>query len=359
MKRRIISFVLVIFSLLLLTGCQMSFRAVENYQSPSTYEELRINMIKTVEPSVLIVKTETGHGSGIVFKVEDVDGSGLKRYYALTNYHVIEDGGEMYARFGGPETDIAIKDVKGYELYDIAIVRFETTKDIRVHEVKPINENTVQEIVKGQDVYAIGTPQKIDKYNYVTQGVVSLPSYEYNGVSGLSLMHDAELNPGNSGGPLFNLNGDLIGINVAKVTSISSKDGVIAAEGLNYSLNINKLAPMIRQMLESNNYNEVVRKPRLGISVQEVSVFLEENEASLLPANPVGVVVVGFDETRFAKDHLELYDLIYEMNGTPITSIADIAAQLANANFGDNHTLKVYRKVGSDFVSFTVTFPLS
>jgi len=359
MKRRIIGLVLVLFSVILLTGCQMSFRAVENYQSPSTYEELRINMIKTVEQSVLIVKTETGHGSGIVFKVEDVDGTNLKRYYALTNYHVIEDGGEMYARFGGPETDIAIKDVKGYELYDIAIIRFETTKTIRVHEVKPINDNTIQEIVKGQDVYAIGTPQKIDKYNYVTQGIVSLPSYEYNNVSGLSVMHDAELNPGNSGGPLFNLNGELIGINVAKVTSISSKNGVIAAEGLNYSLNINKIAPMIRQMLASNNYDEVVRKPRLGISVQEISVFLEENEASLLPQNPVGVVVVGFDQTRYSLEHLALYDLIYEMNATAITSIADIAQQLTGANFGDNHTLKVYRKIGEVFVSVTVTFPLS
>lgn len=357
MKKRILSLLLILLSLTLLTGCTLSLRAVEPYQSPTPYEELRINMIKEVEPSVIAVKTETGHGSGIIYKSEPVVDTNLTRYYALTNYHVIEDGGEMYIHFGGDTAnDIPVKDYAGYQPYDIAVVRFETTRVLRVHPVGPINDNTITEIVKGQDVYAIGTPQSIEKFNYVTQGVVSLPSYTYNGIDGLSIMHDAELNPGNSGGPLFNLNGELIGINVAKVPSISTKDGVIAAEGLNYSLSINKIAPTIRNFI---NFTEVVRRPRLGITVQEVSVFLEQNDASLLPPDPVGVVVIGFDQTRNAKDHLELYDLIIEMNGTAITSIADIGAQLANAEFGQEHTLKVLRKQGDTFVEVTVTFALS
>jgi len=116
---------------------------------------------------------------------------------------------------------------------------------------------------------------------------------------------------------------------------------------------------MIRQILQQNNYDKVERIPRLGISVQDVSVFLSENDASLLPPSPEGVVVIGFDETRFAKDFLELYDLIIELNGIAIKSISDISAQLIGGNFGDNHVLKVLRKVNGEFVTVTVTIPLS
>jgi serine protease Do len=358
MKKRVLGLLLIIFTALLLTGCTLSLRAVEPYQSPTPYEQLRIDMIATVEPSVVVVKTETGHGSGIIFKSEPVQGTSLTRYYIMTNFHVVEDGGEMTIHFGKDKVDIPVKDYAGYKLYDIAVVRIETDRQLRVHPVAPINNNTITEIIKGQDVYAIGTPQEIDKFNYVTQGIVSLTTYAYNGVAGLAIMHDAELNPGNSGGPLFNLNGDLIGINVAKVANVSSKDGTIAAEGLNYSLSINKIAPTIRSFNESS-YTAVVRRPRLGITVQEVSVFLEQNEASLLPPNPVGVVVIGFDLTRNAHEVLEEFDLIIEMNGTAITSIADIAAQLEGAEFGDPHVLKVMRKVNGSFVEVTVTIELS
>jgi serine protease Do len=356
MKKRILSILMTVMFVLLLAGCQFSLRANVPYVSPTPYEQLRISMIAEVEQSVIVVKTETGHGSGIIYKSEPVADTNKFLYYAMTNYHVVEDGGEMTIHFGAGKTDIPIQDYQGYQPYDIAVVRFVTDRILRVHEVKPINDNSTQEIVKGQDVYAIGTPQNIDKFNYVTQGVVSLSSYTYNGIAGLAIMHDAELNPGNSGGPLFNLNGDLIGINVAKIPNITTRDGIIPAEGLNFSLSINKIAPTVRNF---NNWIDVVRRPRLGITVQEVSIFLESNDASLLPANPVGVVVIGFDQTRNAKDVLEMYDLIIQMNGIQITSIADLAGQLQGANFGDSHTLKVLRKQGETFVEVVVTIILS
>jgi serine protease Do len=358
MKKKILYLLLVVFSLMTLAGCSFALRAETPYQSPTPYEQLRIDMIATVEPSVVAVKTETGHGSGIIYKSEPILESSETLYYVMTNYHVVENGGEMTVHFGSGKTDIPVLDYAGYELYDIAVVRFKTDKTLRVHNVAPINDNTITEIVKGQDVYAIGSPHNLDKFNYVTQGIVSLPTFAYNGVTGLAIMHDAELNPGNSGGPLFNLKGELVGINVAKIPTVSSKDGTIAAEGLNYSLSINKIAPIVRNF-KASDFQEVVRKPRIGISVQEVEIFLQDNDAALLPPNPVGVVVVGFDQTRNAKDYLEMYDLIVSMNGTPITSIADIGAQLVDAKFGDSHVIKVMRKVGESFVELTFTIILS
>jgi serine protease Do len=356
MRKKIVSLIVLILALVTLSAC-LDTRAQLPYESPHPIEEMKINMIAEVEPSVVAVRTETGHGSGIIFKSEDI-GEGAKRYWIMTNYHVIEDGGEMNVYFGPEQEAINVKDVAGFKLYDIAVVRIETTRQLRVHSSAVIDDDTKVEIVKGQYVFAIGTPQDIDKFNYVTMGIVSLPTYSYNGVVDLGIMHNAELNPGNSGGPLFNLNGELIGINVAKVASVSTSEGSIAAEGLNYSLNINRLGPIIRAFNESD-FQAVVRRPRLGITVQEVAVFLEENDPSLLPPDPVGVVVIGLDESRNALGQIEEYDLVIEMNGTPITSIADIAQQLQDANFGDEHVLKVLRKVDGEFVELTFTIILS
>jgi serine protease Do len=359
MKKKILGFVVIIMTLIVLTGC-FDLRAQLPYQSPHPYEELRIKMIAEVEPSVVVVKTETGHGSGIIYKSEALEDE-IVRYYIITNHHVVEDGGEMTVNFGTSGDPIPVKDVASFELYDIAVVRIETTRVLRVHKSAAINDNVIIEIIKGQDVYAIGTPQDINKFNYVTQGIVSLSKFNYNGVTDLALMHDAELNPGNSGGPLFNLTGELIGINVAKVATIPTKTGTIAAEGLNYALNINKIAPIIRGFDEFD-YTEVVRRPRLGITVQAVDVFLDPeqgNDPTLIPENAVGVVVIGIDPTRNSVGKIEIYDVIIEMNGIAITSIADIAAQLENAKFGDPHVVKVLRKSGESFITVTVTITLS
>lgn len=358
MRKKILLTLMLIVSGILLTGCGIALRAEVPYTSPSTYEQDRIEMIRTVEPSVIVVKTDSGHGSGIIYKSEPIADSTETLYYALTNHHVVDDGGEMKIHFGNDDLDIPVVDYASYELYDIAVVRFKTDRILRVHAIAAINDNTITQIVKGQDVYAIGTPEDIQRFNYVTQGIVSMSSYPYNGVTDLAIMHDAELNPGNSGGPLFNLKGEVIGINVAKVPTISTKDGIIAAEGLNYTLSINKIAPIINGFTEES-YTLVVRRARLGVTVQEIAVFLQENSADLIPPNPVGVVVVGLDSTRQAKDVIEVYDLIIKMDGDNVTSIADISSKLEGAEFGDEHTLTVMRKTGETFTEYTFTIILS
>ncbi|MBE0701267.1 MAG: serine protease [Acholeplasmataceae bacterium] len=356
MKKKLFSLLFVLLILVTLSGC-ISLRAQLPYESPNAYEQMRIDMVASVEPSVVAVRTETGHGSGIIYKVENL-GDNVKRYYVITNHHVVKDAGEMKIYFGAGIDQIPVVDVASFELYDIAVVRFDTTRLLNVHQSPVLNDNARLELIKGQDVFAMGTPQNIDKFNYLTSGVISLTSYNYNGVIGLALMHDAELNPGNSGGPLFNLKGELIGINTAKVSSVSTSDGVIAAEGLNYALSINKLAPVIRGFTGSD-FVPAVRKARLGVTVQEVSVFLESNDAALLPENPVGVVVIELDETRDSFGKIQINDLIFEMDGDPVTSIADIVSNLTNADFGDIHQLKVFRKVGESFEVFTYNITLS
>ena len=358
MNKKLLALLITVLAVIGLAGC-IQLKAQLPYESPHDYEQMRIDMIARVMPSVVAVRTETGHGSGIIYKSEDI-GDGMTRYYVMTNYHVVEDGGEMNVYFGTDIDPIDVKDFAGFQLHDIAVVRFETDLEFTVFDSPAINEGLGIQIIAGQDVYAIGTPENINKFNYVTSGVVSMTSFDYNGVTGLAIMHDAELNPGNSGGPLFNLNGELVGINVAKVADISTVDGSISAEGLNYSLNINTIAPIVSAFREED-YQAVVRRPRLGITVQEVSVFLEspENDPSLLPPDPVGVVVIGLDKSRDAFGKIEKYDLITDMNGIQISSIADLAAQLEGAEFGDEHVLTVIRNVDGTFTTLQFTITLS
>lgn len=363
MKRKLMTMLITLLLVITLVGC-FDARAEDPYVSPSTYEQTRINMLQTVEPSVVAVQTDSGFGSGVIFQKDNTEVEGEFLYYVLTNYHVVEsvatDQDELKIYYGSEQTVIAALDYQGNSLYDVAVVRFVSDLSFTVMDIKPISENITTEIIAGQDVYAIGTPNDLANFNYITQGIVSLISQEYNGVNNLAIMHDAELNPGNSGGPLFNLNGEVIALNVAKDTWIATESGNIAAEGLNYALNINTVAPIIRGF-DEQDYIVVVRRPKLGVSVVEIANYLETNPDDLdqFQANASGVVVVGFDYTRNAVEVLEELDLIVAINGTTIATIADIAQFIEGADFGDILSVTVIRKEGSSFVSETHDIELS
>lgn len=364
MKKNITKLLLVFGLILMLTGCiPFEFNTDKPYGSPNEYEDQRINMIADVERAVIIVHTENGHGSGIIYRKENIEGNVPYRYYVITNHHVIENGGEMTIRYGQDGPQIPVRSYASNPLYDIAVLRVETEEELHFHPIPPIESNTLVEIKKGQDVYAIGTPQEYKKYNYVTQGIVSLTTFPYNGVEDLAIMHDAEVNPGNSGGPLFNLRGEVIGINVAKVAEVQSKDGSIAAEGLNYAININKAAEVIRAFKDSD-FKVIERVPRLGVTVRNMSDHRNldinpEYDPSLYPEDVEGVVIIDFDYTRNGHKVLQKNDVIIGMNGNEVKSLEDIQRELKDAKMGDAHVIKVLRKSGDTFIEVTVTVILS
>lgn len=362
MKRRYLNIFMLLGIIFLLFGCLPD--EDQPYIPVQTYEEQRINMISEVEGSVVIIQTDNGHGSGIVYRKEAIEGSTLFRYHVITNHHVVSDGGEIIVRYGNTGFRIPVRSYASSALYDIAVLRIETEEDLQVHIIGPIeNPGTTVEVKKGQDVYAIGTPQDINKYNYVTQGIVSLVTFPYNGVNDLAIMHDAEVNPGNSGGPLFNLYGEVLGINVAKISDVSTENGTIAAEGLNYALNMNVIAFIINGFTEED-FTIIERAPRLGVTVRNLvdhkNTDINPNyDPSLYPDMETGVVIIDFDYTRNGYKVLKIDDLIIKMNGNTVETILDIQDELADAKMGDSHTLTVLRKVDGEFVEVTVTVILS
>jgi len=318
-----------------------------------TYNDLVVEMLEKATPSVISVIGTGGLGSGIIYDVETLE-SGLFRYYALTNHHVVDGSDEIKIRFDEETFQIAVTDYQTSEAYDIAVLRIETDEVLPVYDIPPITQNEYVDIVNGQDVYAIGSPYSESYHNYVTQGVLSMTSFSYKGIRNLGIVHDAEINPGNSGGPLFNLNGEVIGVNVAKVISVNEDNQEYLLEGINYSLNINIISQVVNSFLESN-YTDVVRTPKIGVTVSDYSI---EYDVYPIQYNQ-GVFVIGFDYTRSSYEVLKVEDLIISVNTYSISGIEDLALILQDKEFGDTLTLGIVRMIEGEAVEMTVEITLS
>lgn len=186
-------------------------------------------------------------GSGVVFKRE-----GMK-YYALTNYHVIDNAlshstqGIVEAFING-KTYISAK-IEAYDPNkDLACISFEAAERYNVGVVQIANEEIVTN--PGETVIAIGCPLGLNNFNTVTVGVASRAMYDLSFTTMLNttsfvevIQHDAAINSGNSGGALFNIKGDLIGINFEKTTLSTSG---IVVEGMGYAISLNEVKTFLK-----------------------------------------------------------------------------------------------------------------
>lgn len=180
---------------------------------------------------------EASIGSGVVYKYD----SQADLYYLITNYHVVEDTETLEIRFEDKSTVEA--SLLGYdEDVDIAVVTFSGAglENIVVSELGNSDENQVSEFV-----LAVGNPKGYDFYRSATLGIISGLDREVDSDGNvLYIQHDAAINNGNSGGPLYNLDGEVIGINVLKLSADS-------IEGFGFAIPINTVKQVI-QVIENN-----------------------------------------------------------------------------------------------------------
>jgi serine protease Do len=195
--KRIVMFVFLMWCL---TGC-VSVEASEPYDPVGDVEAQRIEAIKQAKRVGVTIITEGSGGSGIVID-SDADG-----YYILTAEHVIGIG-RVYHDTSGGLYDYRI--VGRDAMYDLAVLYVETADVLPVYDLDRYTMPTI-----GQEVFAIGNP--MGKFNYVVSGIVTYTDTGYRLLNNVAFMHDAYVTEGFSGGGLFNLRGDLVGINVAKL----------------------------------------------------------------------------------------------------------------------------------------------
>ncbi len=271
--------------------------------------------------------TSAASGSGFVFS---------KDGYILTNYHVVEDSDSItVSMYDGKTHDAKLV---GYdESNDVAVLKIEADNLVPVVLGNSDNLNV------GDSVVAIGNPLGELTFS-LTSGSISAKDREItmsNGASMQLMQTDCAINSGNSGGALFNMYGEVIGITNAKYSSSSSGASI---DNIGFAIPINKARSIAESIIEKG----YVSKPYIGVSVATVS---EETQIYGLPQGASVQEIV--ENSPAAAAGLQINDIITHVDGKEITGSSDLVATIRNAAIGDELKLTVYRM--GDTLELTIT----
>ncbi|MCW5696823.1 MAG: Do family serine endopeptidase [Bauldia sp.] len=246
-------------------------------------------------------------GSGFV-----IDETG----YIVTNNHVIDDADEIWAVFDDG-TRLAARLI-GYDPpTDLAVLKVEPPRPLTA-----VSFGDSEALRIGDWVVAIGNPFGLG--TTVTVGVLSARNRNINsGPFDDYLQTDASINRGNSGGPLFDMNGEVVGVN----TAILSETG--ESIGIAFSVPSSLAQPIVEQLIEFGT----VRRGRIGVIIQEVTDGLAEGFGL---ADAAGALVVGYTEPDSpARDAgVEIGDIIIAFDGRPIGKSRDLTRIVAGTPVG-------------------------
>lgn len=259
--------------------------------------------------------------------------------YIMTNYHVIRD-----AYKNGYDITVMLYDGS---TYTAEIVGTEDDNDIAVLKIDAKNLNPVtiadsNEIQVGEPVYAIGNPLGELTYTF-TGGMISALDRDIKGEDGTAVnmfQFDAAVNSGNSGGPLYNAEGEVVGVVTAKYSSTG-------VEGIGFAIPINDAALIATELIE---HGYVTGKAALGVSVQTISAQAAQYY-NLVQGAGVGSVTPG---SCAEKAGIQKGDIITKLGDTEIRSNYDLIAAKKAYKAGDTTTITVYRN--GDYKTLTVTF---
>ena len=249
--------------------------------------------------------------------------------YVLTNYHVVENSDSItVSLYNGEEYDATL--VGCDQSNDIAVLK------IDAEGLTPVILGDSDNLNVGDQVVAIGNPLGELTFS-LTTGAVSALNREVTLSSNVTMdliQTDCAINSGNSGGALFNLYGEVIGITNAKYSS-SSSGSEASIDNIGFAIPMNHVKNIVKSIIETGS----ITKPYIGVTVTAVS---SEAQAYGLPT---GAAVRSVEEdSPAAKGGLEANDIITEVNGTTITSSSDLVSYVGEQAPGDELKLKVYRQ---------------
>ena len=245
--------------------------------------------------------------------------------FVVTNNHVIADADEVNVILNDGTTlkaEIVGRDTKT----DLALLKVTPTKPL-----KAVKFGDSDKLRLGEWVIAIGNPFSLG--GTVTAGIVSARNRDINsGPYDNYIQTDAAINRGNSGGPLFNLNGEVIGVNTA---IISPSGGSI---GIGFAVPSKTVMPVIDQLRQ---YKEV-RRGWLGVRIQQVT---DEIADSLSIKPPHGALIAGIDDKGPAKPAgIEPGDVIVKFDGRDIKEMRDLPKIVAETPIGKDVEVTIIRK---------------
>lgn len=283
-------------------------------------------------------------GSGVIYKKSG------NSAYIVTNNHVVKGSNALQVILSNGRK------------VDASLVGSDSATDLAVLKINSANVKTVAEfgnsnsIAAGQDVLAIGSPMGSEYANTVTKGIISAKSRTLkSGTDGTLtsvIQTDAAINSGNSGGPLINMAGQVIGINSMKLAGSSDGSSV---EGMGFAIPSNEVVKIINQLIK----NGKISRPSLGISMIDLSRVTTDQQQSVLklPSSITkGVVIMDVQSDSNAQTAgLEQYDVITKLGDTKITNTSSLKSALYKYKVGDTTKVTYYR----DGQSHTATLKLA
>ena len=273
---------------------------------------------RQVNPSVVRVMVQVGSkaslGTGVIF---------TENGYILTNYHVVEGGSDCYIALdtgasyqasyvaGDPVNDLAVLKV---DARDLPAAEFGDSEDLEV----------------GDTVYAIGNPLGYELWGTMTDGIVSAVdrNVTVDGRTMTLIQTNAALNSGNSGGPLINEYGQVVGLNVIKMSS-----SYFSIEGLGFAIPSATMDRVVDDLLASG---ETQLQPVLGLSVLLEATQLSETESGL----EVVEVTEGLAADRAG---VRVGDYVLAADGYPLETSKDLLWVRRQKRIGDELTMTLWR----------------
>lgn len=276
----------------------------------------------------------TSLGSGIIIDQSDSE------LLIVTNNHVVEGADTLTVTFVDNESVEA--NIKGTDsARDLAVVAVpvDSIKDSTMEEISIASLGDSDELQVGEPAIAIGNA--LGYGQSVTTGIISATDRELDGFDGKLIQTDAAINPGNSGGALLNANGQVVGINTAKINSS-------VAEGMGYAIPISDASDIITSLMNQETKTKVSEEEQgyLGITGVDVS-----DDSSEMYNMPTGVYIREVSKGSGAEQAgLAQGNIITAINGTTVDSMSTLKEQLTYYKVGETVELTV--QVASDNGSY-------
>ena len=269
-----------------------------------------------------------GAGSGVIISEDG---------YIITNYHVIEDANSVTVTLRDGKTNYTAAVIGSDSDNDIALLKVDATG------LTPATFGDSSTLAVGDYVVAIGNPLG-ELGGTVTDGIISALARDVTieDQNMTLLQTNAQISPGNSGGGLFNANGELIGI-------VNAKDSATEVEGIAFAIPINNVLDIIDDL---KSYGYVTGKIDLGMQLTDIT---SKDTAFYYGVNQTGCYVLSVTRGSNAEEAgFHTGDLITKVNGTSVSTSSDVEKALENSKVGDKVKFTVYRNGTTSDLTLTL-----
>ena len=269
--------------------------------------------------SAVSILTTYGSGTGVVLSQDG---------YIVTNAHVVEDAPSIAVRLFD-DREFAAELIGCDGISDLAVLRIEA------EDLIPAQFGDSEILRVGDSVVAIGNPLGVELRGTYTNGIISAINRDVsmNGRNMTLIQTNAALNSGNSGGPLINCYGQVIGINTMKIGAFADSAGV---EGIGFAIPSATVKDIVDQLI-SQGY--VSGRPTLGILGETLPMFYQHYYRM-----PAGLYITQVEAGSAAeKCGMEIGDILLSINDTRIYDMEDLQTVILSYEVGDTVTVAVYR----------------